>query len=228
MCGRFGQAYPSITLKDWYRAAAMPDFDSRYNIAPTTNIVVIREGEEGRTGSMMRWGLIPWWFKAPGKLPLLHNARSETVHEKKLFKASFHRQRCIVPASGFFEWQRMPSGRKQPFYISSRDGNPLSFAGIWDTATIKEGEKIDTCAILTTDCNALMQPIHDRMPVVLARDEWDTWLNPLPQPDEVFLPLLKPFAPDLMQLWAVSPAVGNVANQGEGLISPVTFNAVPT
>ena len=109
MCGRFGQAYPRMTLKEWYGAAAMPEFDPRYNIAPTTNIVVIREGEEGRAGSMMRWGLIPGWFKGPGKLPLLYNARSETVHEKKLFKASFHRQRCLVPASGFFEWVRHAS-----------------------------------------------------------------------------------------------------------------------
>jgi putative SOS response-associated peptidase YedK len=89
MCGRFGLSYPGTSLKDWYRAAAMPDFDSRYNIAPTDNIVVIREGEEGRTGSMMRWGLIARWFKEPGKRPLLQNTRSETVHEKKIFRGSF-------------------------------------------------------------------------------------------------------------------------------------------
>ena len=165
-----------MSLKDWYRAAAMPEFDPRYNMAPTTNIVVIHDGEEGRAGSMMRWGLIPWWFKGPGKPPLLHNARSETVHEKKLFRASFHRQRCIIPASGFYEWQQLPDGWKQPFYISSRDGNPLSFAGIWDSALMGEGERFDSCAMLTTDCNALMQPIHDRMPVVLAAHDWDTWL----------------------------------------------------
>lgn len=108
----------------------------------------------------------------------------------------------------------MPDGRKQPFYISSRDGNPLSFAGIWDSVTTGEGERLDSCAILTTDCNALMQPVHDRMPVVLANEDWNTWLNPMPRPDEVLMPLLKPFAPDLMQLWAVSPAVGRVSNQG--------------
>jgi putative SOS response-associated peptidase YedK len=86
MCGRFGLSYPRISLKDWYRAAAMPDFDSRYNIAPTTNIVVIRDGEEGRAGSMMRWGLIPWWFQGPGKLPLLHNARSRDHSCKEGFQ----------------------------------------------------------------------------------------------------------------------------------------------
>lgn len=115
----------------------------------------------------------------------------------------------------------MASGRKQPFYISSRDGNPLSFAGIWDSATTVEGERIDSCAILTTDCNALMQPVHDRMPVIVPIEDWDTWLDPMPSTDEGLLPILKPFGPDLMQLWAVSPAVGNVANQGEGLIQSI-------
>ena len=114
----------------------------------------------------------------------------------------------------------------QPFYISSRDGNPLSFAGIWDTAITKQGKKIDTCAILTTDCNALMQPIHDRMPVIVSEEDWITWLNPLPQPDEVLMPILKPFAPDLMQLWAVSSVVGNVANQGKEMIKPFSVSGL--
>ena len=163
-------------------------------------------------------------FRVCGKPPLLHNARSETVHEKKL-KASFRRQRCLIPASGFFEWQKMADGREQPFYISSRDGNPLSFAGIWESAVTGKGVRINSCAILTTNCNALMQPIHHRMPVIVAREDWDIWLDPLPATDEVLLPLLKPFAPDLMQLWAVSPAVGRVSNQGEVLIRPVNLMA---
>ena len=122
--------------------------------------------------------------------------------------------------------QKMADGRKQPFYISSRDGNPLSFAGIWDSAMMGEGERMDSCAILTTDCNALMQPIHDRMPVVLAAHDWDTWLDPRPSTDEVLLPLLKPFAPDLMQLWAVSNAVGRVSNQREELIYAFSLSSL--
>jgi putative SOS response-associated peptidase YedK len=121
----------------------------------------------------------------------------------------------------------MADGRKQPFYISSRDGNPLSFAGIWDSVTTGEGGRLDSCAILTTDCNALMQPLHDRMPVVLSTGDWDAWLDPGPSTDEKLLPLLKPFAPDLMQLWAVSPAVGRVSNQGEELLRPVSLMAAP-
>ena len=220
MCGRFGLSYPRSRLIDWYRARAMPEYEFRYNIPPTADIVAIRDDEEGRTGSLMRWGLIPWWAKDGKKAPLLHNARSETITAKPVFKTCFYRRRCIIPATGFFEWQRLPDGRRQPFYISSKDGNPLSFAGIWDTARL-EGIKVDSCAIITTDCNALMQPIHDRMPVILGEGDWDTWLNPDVLSDEVLLPMLKPFAPDLMQLWAVSPAVGNVANQGEELIRPV-------
>lgn len=222
MCGRFGLSYPRMSLKDWCGVMAMPEFEPRYNIAPTNNIVVIRDRPASWAGSMMRWGLIPFWAKDTKKQPLLHNARAETVAVKPLFRNSLHRRRCIIPASGFYEWQRLPDGRKQPFYVSAKDSNPLSFAGIWDSATTVDGEIIDSCAIITTDCNALMQPIHDRMSVIVPMEDLDAWLNPMPQPDEVLLPILKPFDPDQMQLWAVSPAVGNVANQGEGLIRPLT------
>ena len=221
MCGRFGLSYPRATLVNWYRASAMPDIAPRYNIAPTTDIVVIRDSDAGRAGSMMRWGLIPHWAKGTRTQPLLHNARSETIAEKPAFRNSFHHRRCIVPASGFYEWQRLPDGKKQPFFICARDGNPLSFAGIWAGTSTAEGVVIESCTIVTTDCNALMQPIHDRMPVILQEDAWDTWLTPAALPDAVLLPLLKPFPPDQMQLWAVSPAVGKVANQGPELIRPV-------
>jgi len=220
MCGRFGLSYPRAQLIDWYGARAMPEYEFRYNIPPTADIVAIRDDEEGRAGFLMRWGLIAWWAKDATKAPLLHNARSETITAKPIFKTSFYRRRCIIPASGFFEWQRLADGRKQPYYISSRDGNPLSFAGIWDAARV-EGIRVDSCAIITTDCNALMQPIHDRMPVILQEHDWNKWLNPNITSDEVLMPMLKSFAPDLMQLWAVSPAVGNVMNQGEELIRPL-------
>ena len=145
----------------------------------------------------MRWGLNAWWAKDGINAPVLHNARSETITTKPIVKTSCHRRRCIIPATGFFEWQRLPDGRKQPFYISSRDGNPLSFAGIWDSARV-DGLRVDSCAIITTDCNALMQPIHDRMPVILGEDDWDKWLSPNISSDKVLLPMLKPFEPSMM------------------------------
>lgn len=226
MCGRYGLNHPDPVLADWYRASSMPELKPRYNIAPTMDILTVRETASSRIGSMMRWGLIPFWAKDLKRSPVMNNARAETVAGKPMFRHAFRERRCLIPASGFFEWQKMASGRKQPFYISSRDGNPLSFAGIWDSATTGEGDRIESCAILTTDCNALMQPIHDRMPVIVPIEDWDTWLDPMPSTDEVLLPLLKPFAPDLMQLWAVSPAVGNVANQGQELIKPFSLGGL--
>lgn len=221
MCGRFCLAYPRASLIDWYHATTMPSIESRYNIAPTTDIVVIRNSATGRAGSMMRWGLIPHWVKDPKKLPLLFNARAESLAVKPLYKNAFRRQRCLIPASGFYEWKHLSEGKsKQPFYVSARDGNPLSFAGIWDTATVAEG-KVDSCAIITTSSNALMRSIHDRMPVILPPEAWDNWLTAGPLPDEVLLSLLKPFSSGQMQLWPVSPAVGRTANEGEQLIQPL-------
>ena len=221
MCGRFGQAYPRMTLKEWYRAAAIPEFDSRYNIAPTTNIVVIRAGGEGRIGSMMRWGLIPYWAKDTKKLPVMNNARAETVAEKPMFRQAFRQRRCLIPASGFFEWKAQGKS-KQPYFISSRDGVPFSFAGIWGTWTaVDTGESIDSRTIITTTPNALMETIHDRMPVILSPEDWVAWLDPDLKQEEILLRLLSPFDAEQMQAWPVSSAVGKVANQGEGLIQPL-------
>jgi putative SOS response-associated peptidase YedK len=221
MCGRYGLNHPHPVLKDWYRASIMPELKPRYNIAPTTDILVIREGESSRIGSMMRWGLIPFWAKDLKKVPVMNNARAETVAEKPSFKYAFHERRCIIPASGFFEW-KAEGKSKQPYFISARDGMPLSFAGIWGTWTaVDTGESIDSCMIITTTPNTLMETIHDRMPVILPTDTWDTWLSPLLQSDEALLPILKPLDANLMQAWPVSQAVGRVANQRVELIQPM-------
>ncbi len=221
MCGRFALAYPRSKLIDWYHASSMPEIEPRYNIVPTTDIVVIRDSDNGRVGSMMRWGLIPHWAKDPKQLPLLINARFESLTAKRLYKYAFHRQRCLIPASGFYEWKRLADGkRKQPFYASAKDGNLLSIAGIWETATVDE-KVIDSCTIITTISNELMRSIHVRMPAILPREAWDTWLTTSQLSDDDLLSILKPFSSEQMQLWAVSPAVGRISNQGEQLIKPV-------
>ena len=221
MCGRFALTHPRSSLIDWYHATSMPQIDQRYNIAPTTNILAIRAGLSGRAGSMMRWGLVPYWAKDTKKLPLIFNARSESMAMKPIFKHAFSRQRCIIPASGFYEWKPLAESKsKQPYYISANDGNPLSLAGIWETATVGE-TVIDSCTIITTDCNTLMRPIHDRMPAILPAEAWDTWLTPSQLPDDNLLSVLKPFASEQMQLWKVSPAVGRISNQGAQLIQPI-------
>jgi putative SOS response-associated peptidase YedK len=220
MCGRYGLNHPDPVLADWYGTSFMPELKPRYNIAPTMEILTIRDTDSGRRGFMMRWGLIPYWIKDMKKLPVLNNARAETVAEKLAFRQSFRQRRCLIPASGFFEW-KTEGRRKQPYFVSSRDGAPFSLAGIWDTWITDAGETKESCAIITTECNALMQPIHDRMPVILSQNAWDTWLDPELRRDEILLSLLKPFDADRMQAWPVTPAVGKVANQGEELFRPL-------
>jgi putative SOS response-associated peptidase YedK len=220
MCGRFGLNHSQPVLADWYNASFMPELAPRYNIAPTMEILAVRDTDRGRKGSMMRWGLIPYWVKDTKKLPVLNNARAETVAEKPAFRQSFRQRRCLIPASGFFEW-KTEGRRKQPYFISSRDGMPFSFAGLWETWITDTGEAKESCVIITTECNELMQPIHDRMPVILAPEAWEAWLDPEFRKDETLLSLLKPFDADRMQAWAVSAAVGKVANQGEELFCPL-------
>lgn len=220
MCGRYGLNHPDPVLAEWYRASFMPELKPRYNIAPTMEILAVRDTDSGRLGSMMRWGLIPYWLKDVKKLPVLNNARAETVAEKPAFRQPFRQRRCLIPASGFFEW-KTEGRRKQPYFISSRDGTPFSFAGIYETWVTDTGEAKESCAIITTECNALMQPIHDRMPVILSQDAWDTWLDPDLRRDEILLSLLKPCDENRIQAWPVTQAVGKVVNQGEELFRPL-------
>lgn len=145
---------------------------------------------------------------------------AETISEKPMFRQSFRQRRCLIPASGFFEW-KAEGKSKQPYFISSQDGTPFSFAGIWETWTADTGESIDSCTIITTECNVLMQPIHERMPVILSPEAWEAWLDPDVKQEEILLSLLKPFDAERMQAWPVSSAVGRVANQREELIQPL-------
>ncbi len=169
----------------------------------------------------MRWGLIPHWAKDLKKIPLLNNARAETVASKPIFKNAFRRQRCIIPANGFYEWKLLMDGKhKQPYYISSNDGCPTPFVGIWESTPINN-TTIDSCSIITTECNDLMRPIHDRMPVILFPVSFDTWLKPTELSSKVLKFLVKPFDPERMLAWPVSIEVNKSINQGEQLIHPV-------
>lgn len=200
----------------------MPRLVARYNIAPSTDILAIREVGEEWHGSMMRWGLIPSWEKDPSSLPLLINARAETITQKQMFRHAFRRQRCIIPASGFYEWKAIPGQKaKQPFYISLSDDAPMSFAGLWEEAIMPDGEVLDTCIIITTLANATLSAIHDRMPVILERDAWDDWLDPASSQDDQLRSLLKPAGTDRIRFWPVSTAVNRVANDGPTLLEPL-------
>lgn len=222
MCGRFALAYPPAVLQEWYGCFSMPAYALHYNIAPGNTILGIRASEEGCIGALMRWGYIPSWAKDPAALPMLHNARGETVAEKPMFRKAFRCRRCLIPASGFYEWKTVPGQRaRQPFYISNRDGSPLSFAGIWGDACNADGEAVTTCAVLTTHANAVLQPIHVRMPVIIDRRNWDTWLNPEPVEEALLMELIAPSDAEKMQAWGVAHAVNKVTNNNPALLLPI-------
>lgn len=203
----------------------MPEVTPRFNIAPSSKIIAIRDINKGRTGSWLRWGLVPPTATDAAKMPMLNNARSETVAEKPMFKHAFHRRRCIIPVSGFYEWHTVPGEKtKQPFYITTKDGSPMSFAGIWETSRIPDGNGyLETCTILTTGPNAVMEAIHDRMPVILEREHWDLWLTTDIVPPGQLTQLLKPCAPDLIIAQMVSDAVNRISNDSPALIEARMF-----
>ncbi len=222
MCGRYVLKHEPFQLQEWFDAEFMPVYDLHYNIAPSSTIVAVRAGARSRAGSLMRWGFIPSWAKDLASIPMLNNARGETVAEKPMFRQAFRRRRCLVPASGFYEWKAVPGQRsKQPFYISFRDGTPMSFAGLWESARNAQGAMIDTCTIVTTDANAVLEPIHRRMPVLLDRSDWDTWLSADPVPDHTLRELIRPFDADRMQAWGVEHAVNKVINDSPSLLLPI-------
>lgn len=206
---------------------SMPAFPARYNIAPGSTVVAVCAVPEGRVATLMRWGFIPAWAKEPATLPMLNNARGETVAEKPMFRQAFRRRRCLIPASGFYEWKAVPGQKlKQPFYISYKDGSPMSFAGLWETARNSDGERIDTCTIITTDANAVLEPIHHRMPVVVARANWDVWLTTeatagAPVDDQLLTALIAPADAETMQAWGVAHAVNKVSNDSPALMAPI-------
>jgi putative SOS response-associated peptidase YedK len=222
MCGRFALNHSPATLAAWYDAILMPDFDLHYNIAPSSAIVAVRQTDEGRAGSLMRWGFIPSWAKDLSALPMLNNARGETLAEKPMFRQAFRKRRCLIPASGFYEWKAVPGQKsKQPFYVSMQDDSPMSFGGLWERARSADGTPVDTCTIITTEANAVLAPIHHRMPLLIERADWEEWLATEPVPEQRLMDLIKPFDADKMRAWGVAHAVNKVANDDPKLLLPI-------
>ena len=210
MCGRFTQSYTWHEIRDLYELTGPArNLQAHYNIAPTDTVDVVRRADDGTAELVsMRWGLIPYWWKKPLKqLPATFNARAESVVDKPMFRDAFKRHRCIVTASGYYEWLKRPDG-KQPYFISAADGGTLSFAGLWERWKNSEtGEPVTSCTIIVTAANALTRPIHDRMPVVLDSADIGTWLK-----GAAGIELLKPAAEDRLSLWPVSRRVNKTGN----------------
>jgi len=199
------------------------EYAPRYNIAPTTTIDVVVPHEAGRDLLSMRWGLIPsWWKKTAKETPSTFNARAETVASKPMFRAAFKRGRCLVPASGYYEWKPTPSG-KQPYYISATDSSVLSMAGLWEQwPNIETGECVHSCTIIVTSANSLTRAIHDRMPVLIEPKDFGSWLS-----GESGTELLRPAPDDNLRLWPVSKRVNRTGNVDDpSLIEEVSLGAV--
>lgn len=220
MCGRFTSLLTPELLALVYEIQSKIDLQPRYNIAPTQDVLVVREDfAGGRYPSYARWGLIPHWAKDMSIGSRMINARSESVHEKPAFRQAIRTRRCIVPASGFFEWSATPAG-KVPHYITMRDGSPFSFAGIWESWKAPDGNNMETCSILTTAANSLMATIHDRMPVILHQGEFQLWLDRTVNDPHELQRLYQPYPAELMQEWQVSTAVNSPLNSDPSFIDP--------
>ena len=219
MCGRFTQERPTSDLAEIFAAEDLADAPGgRFNVAPTDEAAVVVQRDERRAIKAYRWGLIPHWADSAKIGNRMFNARAETLTTSPAFRDAFRRRRCLVPVDSFFEWRREGTVR-QPFRIMRSDARPLALAGLWSGWRDPETDEVRrTFTIVTTTPNDLMRPIHDRMPVVLAEEAWDRWLDPaLPDPGEL-QGLLVPAPDEDLEAYPVSRAVNNVRNDGPGLI----------
>jgi putative SOS response-associated peptidase YedK len=231
MCGRYAFYTPMEAVVRLFRVSEIHahEIAPRYNIAPTQESPIVRlspfldAGEHGappRELALARWGLVPFWAKDVKIGNRQINARAETVAQKPAFRAAFRQRRCLVPADGFFEWQKTAAG-KQPWYIRAVGGQPLALAGLWELWDPPEGgAPLASYAIITTNGNAFMQPLHDRMPVVLTAAAQDAWLDPATPAPELQA-LLAPAPEDYLEAWPVSRRVNSPFNEEPSLLDPV-------
>jgi putative SOS response-associated peptidase YedK len=235
MCGRFVSSSPADKVAAYFDVDSVPeqllDRGPNYNTAPTTSVLVVYEDGSTRRLDAFHWGLVPSWAKDTKIGARMINARAETIAEKPAFRRAFAQRRCIVPADGFYEWTTSPEPgkKKQPFFIHRPDGEPYAFAGVWERwkgpkGQAEEGteaEPLRSCSIVTTTANEPMSQLHDRMPVMLPRSAWDTWLDPDQHDTELLGQLLVPAPPELITFHAVSTEVNSARNKGEHLLDAV-------
>jgi putative SOS response-associated peptidase YedK len=224
MCGRFTSSAKPEQIKTEFKVGAKnPNlFQPRFNIAPSQMIDVVFEPEAERILSQLKWGLVPSWSKEAPTSKGLINARAETITEKPSFREAFKSRRCIIPASGFYEWQKKGTGAKQPFYFYLKDKEVFGFAGLWESWIDKTtGEELETCTIITTEANEVLKPVHDRMPVILKAEGYDEWLDAKVKNTEKLQELLKPYLAKEMDFHAVSRSVNILDSDSAELILPL-------
>jgi putative SOS response-associated peptidase YedK len=218
MCGRYTLSTPvGMLAEEFGLGGNLPELPASYNVAPTQEVPAILGSDGGRRLELLRWGLVPAWADDPQIGARMINARSETAAEKPSFRRAFRGRRCLIPADGFYEWQKAPGG-KQPYHIHMKDRRPFAFAGLWESWG-KGDDEIRSCAILTTRANALVGEIHDRMPVILDHDAYDVWLDPASERDEL-AGLLAPFPEEEMEAYPVSRLVNSPRNNDPRCVEP--------
>jgi putative SOS response-associated peptidase YedK len=212
MCGRFTLRTSPQEVAKTFGLLEVPDLRVRYNVAPTQQVLTIALQDGKRQGQLRRWGLVPSWADDPKIGYRLINARAETVADKPSFRSAFKRSRCLVVADGFYEWKKGANAKtKQPFYIRLKQDRPFAFAGLSERWS-RNGETIESCTLITTDPNELMAAIHDRMPVILLRDDYDLWLDPEFEDKQKLLSLLRPYPANEMKAYPISTLVNSPKN----------------
>ena len=218
MCGRFSLTFSSKDLRDHFLVEEAIITEPRYNIAPSQDVLAIRVEEGKRLFVFLHWGLIPFWAKDRKISYRTINARAETAFKTPSFRAAFRSRRCLIPASGFYEWDKK-SGTRQPYFIHRTDEKPMAFAGLWEHwEDPKGGDTVESCTILTTDATEPVSDIHNRMPVILEPENFDCWLVPETRNLEHLHAILQPIAPGILSMHPVSKYVNKAGNEGERCI----------
>lgn len=220
MCGRYNlRTNLAAVIQHFDIDSGQMQLPFRFNIAPTQTVPIVRLKGEGRELAEVRWGLVPSWSKEVKGRPLI-NARSETVHTKPSFRAAFKRRRCIVPASGFYEWKR--NGKeKQPYHIRLKNDGLIGFAGLWERWKSPGGETVESCTIITTEPNEVVAPLHDRMPAFLHPQDYSYWLTAGEDENDGLRKLLTFFPADQMTATPVSDTVNSAKNESPQCLEPV-------
>lgn len=228
MCGRLTLSTPARIVAEHFGLAAVPALEPRYNIAPSQPVAIVRRrpGEPERTLEMRIWGLVPTWAREPGVGARLINARAETVARKRAYRDAFRRRRCLVPADGFFEWQPRGRNPKQPYHVTPHDGELFAIAGLYERWRGGDAP-LDTCTLITTEANARMRTVHDRMPVLLPPEAWSAWLDPEADDLDALQALLRPSPPDSLELHPVGLHVNDPRHDDPECVRPVEGGLFP-
>lgn len=223
MCGRFGLTRPEALKLERFGITELPPLVPRFNIPPSSDILVVRERKGVTEGEMIRWGLVPSWAKDPSIGNRMANVRSDTALEKSSFRAPMQKRRCLIPADVFFEWQDVPGQkRRKPHAVAMLKGEPFALGGLWEAWRSKEnGEWLITCAILTTEPNELLAPIHDRMPVIIRPEDYRAWVDPDTKATAV-RNLVESYSAGEMRAWEIGLLVNDPKVDDARILSPVS------